>query len=90
MLEKERLAKLIATQINKLTGSRERPEHVIAINWKEKISNKDISGADNLMHPSLTMEDDLQSVLLPSVHVHSSQCSESLHRTSNRQKSSYY
>lgn len=61
------------------------------MNWKEKISNKDINGADNLMCPS-TMEDDLQRVLLPPIQVNSSQGSmigsESIRRTSNRQKKS--
>ena len=92
---KQRLAKLIATQIKKLIGNRERTEHIIAMNWKEKILNKDINGADNLMHTSLTMEYDLQRVLLPPIQVNSSQGnmigSEFVRRTSDKQKkSSYY
>jgi len=87
---KEKLTKLTATQINKLIGDRKRSEHVIAKNWKEKISNMEINGADNLMHTSLTMENDLQRELVPPVQVNSSQGnmigSESIHRTSYRQK----
>ena len=91
---KEWLAKLIATQIDKLINNINNIEPVIALNWKEKTTNEHIKLSDNHI-PNLLTTDNLSKVLVPPTQIHNSQGkttgSESLHRTSNRlNKSSYH
>jgi hypothetical protein len=85
---KEWLAKLIATQIDKLISNINKIEPVIALNWKEETTNESIKLTDNHM-PNLLTTDDLSKVLVPPNQIHNRHSnmtdSESLHGTSNRQ-----
>jgi hypothetical protein len=55
---KEWFAKLIATQIDKLINIKNIGP-VIALNWKEETTNKNIKLTDNHMPNLLTTDDDL-------------------------------
>jgi hypothetical protein len=87
---KEWLAKLIATQIDKLINNINEIEPTVALNWKEETTNESIKIKDNHMPNLLTTDNDLSKVLVPRTQIHNSQGnmtgSESLRRTSNRQK----
>ena len=80
---------MIATQIDKLINNINKTEPVIALNWKEETTNESIKLTDNHM-PNLLTTDDLSKVSVPLTQIHNSQGnmtdSESLRRTSNRQK----
>jgi hypothetical protein len=86
---KEWLAKLIATQIDKLINNINKIEPVIALNWKEETTNESFNVTDNHKPNLMSIEDDLSKVMIPPIQIHNSQGnmadSESLHRTSNRQ-----
>jgi hypothetical protein len=81
---KEWLAKLIATQIDKLINNRNKTEPVIALNLKEDTINESINITVTYRPNLLATEDD------PSTQIHNSQgkrsVSEMLCRTSNRHK----
>jgi hypothetical protein len=81
---------LIATQIDKLINNINKIEPVIALNWKEETTNMSFNVTDNHKPNLMSTEDDLSKVLIPAIQIHNSQGnmadSESLCRTSNRQK----
>ena len=88
---KEFLATLIATLINELLISNiNRIEQVIALNWTEESTIMCINITDNHKPYLISTEDNLSKVLTLPTHFHNNQGnvanSESLHRTSNRQK----
>jgi hypothetical protein len=87
---KEWLAKLIATQTDKLINNINKTEPVVVLNWKEETTNMSINVTDNHKPKLLPTEDDLSKVLISTIQIHNSQGnmadSESLCRTSNRQK----
>jgi hypothetical protein len=85
---------LIATQIDKLISNINKIEPVIALNWKEETTNMNINVTDNHRPNLMSTEDDLSKALNPPIQIHNSRGnmadSESLRRTSNRQKKSSY
>jgi len=87
---KEGLAKLIASQIDKLINNINKIEPVTALNWKAEATNVSINSTDNYKPNVMSTEDDFSKVLSPPNQIHNSQGnmtdSECLRRTSNRQK----
>jgi hypothetical protein len=87
---KEWLAKLIASQIDKLINDINKTEPVIALNWKEETNNVGISVTNN-HKPNLKLtEDDLPTVPVSPIQFHNSQDNETdselPRKTSSRQK----
>jgi hypothetical protein len=85
---KEGLAKLIASQIDKLINNTIEP--MTALKWKEESTNVGINATDNHKPNVMLSEDNLSKVIIPQVQIHNCQGdmtdSVSLRRTSNRQK----
>jgi len=87
---KERLAKLIASQTNKLVSDFNKTEPIIALNWKEETTNMSINVINNHKPNLILAEEGFSNVLVPPSQIHNNQNnkadSESLCKTSNRQK----
>jgi len=87
---KEWLAKLIASQIDKLVSDINKTEPIIALNWKEETTNASISVTNNRKPNLMLTEDDLSKVLISPIQIHNNRSnntdSELLHKTSSRQK----
>lgn len=87
---KERLAKLIASQANKLVSDFNKTEPIIALNWKEETTNMSINVTNNHQPNLILAEEGFSNVLVPPSQIHNNQDnkadSELLRKTSNRQK----
>jgi hypothetical protein len=70
---KEGLAKLIASQTDKLINNINKIEPVNAQNWKEEATNVSINATDNHKPNMMSTEDDFSKVLIPSIQIHNSQ-----------------
>jgi hypothetical protein len=85
--EKEGLAKLIASQIDRLINNINKIEPVTALNWKEEPTNMSINATDNHKPNLMSTEDDFYKILISPIQTHNNMTdNESLCRTSNRQK----
>ena len=87
---KERLAKLIASQTNKLISDFNKTEPIIALNWKEETTNMSINVTNNHKPNLILAEEGFSNVLFPPSQIHNNQDNkadgELLRKTSNRQK----
>jgi len=87
---KEWLAKLIASQIDKLVRDINKTQPIIALNWKEETTNVSINVTNNHKPNLMLNEDDFSNVLVSPIQIHKNQYnktdSELLCSTSSRQK----
>ena len=87
---KEELAKLIASQIDKLISNSFEP--MTALKWKEDPTNEDINTTDYHKPNVVSSEDDFSKTMTPPVQISNCQGdmtdNDSFRRTSNRQKKS--
>jgi len=86
---KEWLAKLIASQIDKLVSDINITETINALHWKEETTNVSINVTNNNPNLMLT-EDDFSNVPISRIQIHNNQSngtdSELLRKISSRQK----
>jgi len=87
---KQWLAKLIASQIDKLVSDINKTEPTIALNWKEVSTNVSINITNNHKPNLMLIEDDFSNVLVSPIQIHNNQYnktySELLCKTLSRQK----
>jgi len=67
---KEWLAKLIASQTDKLVSDSNKTEPIIALNWKEETTNLSINVTDNHKPSLMVNEDDFSKVLISPIQIH--------------------
>jgi hypothetical protein len=81
---------LIASQIDKLVSDINKTETIIALHWKEEITNVCINVTNNHKPNLMLTEDDFSKVLVSPIQIHNNQGnktdSEFLCKTSSRQK----
>jgi hypothetical protein len=70
---KKGLAKLIASQIDKLINNINKIERVTALNWKDEATNVSINATDNHKPNMMSTEDNFSKVLIPPIQIHNSQ-----------------
>jgi len=70
---KEWLAKLIASQIDKLVSDINKTEPIIALNWKEETINVSINVTNNHKPNLMLTEDGFSDVLVSPIQIHNNQ-----------------
>ena len=69
----EWLAKLIASQTDKLVSDINKTEPIIALNWKEQTTNVSINVTNNHKPNPMLTEDDFSKVLVSPIQIHNNQ-----------------
>ena len=86
----KRDSRKIASQANKLVSDFNKTEPIIALNWKEETTNISTNVTNNHKPNLILAEEGFSNILVPPSLIHNNEDnksdSESLRKTSNRQK----